>query len=242
LAGNALDDGTEAAPGTYVTLRLSDTGVGMDRITMSRVFEPFFTTKPVGQGTGLGLAMVYGMVRQSHGYVTVESQPGVGSTFTIYLPQVSSTAEAVSSESPLGPASAMHHSGAPRLAVVVEDEATVRDVVVRVLRDEGFQVMEASDGAAALGLISQMHPEAQLQLVVTDLAMPLMGGRELAERLRATGHHVPLLFISGYTDEDIDRLGLMATGEEVLRKPFSPRVLAERVRQLTVNSKQKADA
>jgi PAS domain S-box-containing protein len=235
LPGNALDDGTEATPGTYVTLRLSDTGMGMDRTTMSRVFEPFFTTKPVGQGTGLGLAMVYGMVRQSHGYVTVESQPGVGSTFTIYLPQVGSTAEAVGGGSPLGPGPAMPHSSAPRLAVVVEDEASVRDVVVRVLRDEGFQVMEASDGAAALGLISQMHPDAQLQLVVTDLAMPLMGGRELAERLRSTGHQVPLLFISGYTDEDIDRLGLMATGEEVLRKPFSPTVLTERVRQLTAN-------
>jgi PAS domain S-box-containing protein len=241
LPGNALDDGTEAAPGSYVTLRLSDTGVGMDRTTMSRVFEPFFTTKPVGQGTGLGLAMVYGMVRQSHGYVTVESQPGVGSAFTIYLPQVNSTAEAVSVASPLRPGPAVPHSGAPRLAVVVEDEATVRDVVVRVLRDEGFQVMEASDGATALGLISQMHPDAELQLVVTDLAMPLMGGRELAERLRATGHQVPLLFISGYTDEDIDRLGLIAIGEEVLRKPFSPTMLAERIRQLTANSKQKAD-
>lgn len=241
LHGNALDGGTEATPGTYVTLRLSDTGMGMDRTTMSRVFEPFFTTKPVGQGTGLGLAMVYGMVRQSYGYVTVESRLGVGSAFTIYLPQAGSTAEAASAASPLGPGPAMHHSGAPRLAVVVEDEASVRDVVVRVLRDEGFQVMEASDGAAALGLISQMHPDAQLQLVVTDLAMPLMGGRELAERLRATGHQVPLLFISGYTDEDVERLGLIAIGEEVLRKPFSPTVLAERVRQLTVNRKQKAD-
>jgi two-component system, cell cycle sensor histidine kinase and response regulator CckA len=224
-----------------VTLRLSDTGVGLDRITMSPVFEPFFTTKPVGQGTGLGLALVYGMVRQSHGYVTVESQQGVGSTFTIYLPQVGITAEAVRVGSPLGPGPPMHHSGAPRLALIVEDEATVRDVVVRVLRDEGFQVLEASDGVAALGLISQMPPDAELQLVVTDLAMPLMGGRELAERLRSTGHQVPLLFISGYTDEDIERLGLIAIGEEVLRKPFSPMMLAERVPQLTANSKQKVD-
>lgn len=239
--GNALDEGLQATPGTYVTLRLTDTGVGMDRTIMSRIFEPFFTTKPFGQGTGLGLAMVYGMARQSQGYVTVESQPGVGSTFTLYLPQLSSTTEAVSAGPPLAPGPARHQSRAPGLAVVVEDEPSVCHVVVRVLREEGFRVLEASDGAAAFGLISQMQPDAPLQLVVADLAMPLMGGRELAERLRATGRRVPLLFISGYSDEDIDRLGLMATGEEVLRKPFSPTVLAERVRQITANTKPKVE-
>jgi len=235
--GNSLDFGAEALPGSYVALRVKDSGAGMDAVTMSRVFEPFFTTKPIGQGTGLGLAMVYGLVRQSQGYVTLESQPGTGSTFTIYLPRSEMPVKAPAAPAPPPVTSSEVDRPAAGLAVVVEDEASVRDVVVRVLQEEGFRVVEAANGAEALDHIGRTEPGGELRLVVTDLAMPVMGGRELAERFRGMGHQVPLLFISGYTDDDIARLGLLADGEDVLRKPFSPTVLLERVRQLTGSRK-----
>jgi CheY-like chemotaxis protein len=200
---------------------------------MSRVFEPFFTTKAVGEGTGLGLAMVYGMVRQSRGYITVESRPGAGSTFTIYLPRAIGAADALHSPVPPPSATRGTHQAEPGLAVVVENDASVRGVVLRVLQEEGFRVLEAANGVEALDCLKAIEPDGRLRLVVTDLAMPLMGGRELAERLRGMGYQVPLLFISGYTDEDIDRPGLLAAGEDVLRKPFSPTLLLDRVRRLT---------
>jgi two-component system, cell cycle sensor histidine kinase and response regulator CckA len=231
-AGNELDDGAEAAPGAYVRLRVSDTGMGMDATTVARVFEPFFTTKPVGQGTGLGLSMVHGVVRQSKGYITVESQPGEGTTFALYFPKTTVPSEDASISTPSSDRGGGPRTDGSRLAIVVEDEPAVRGIVVRVLREEGFEVLEAADGTEALALIGQVQTTGRLQLVVTDLAMPLMGGRQLAEQLRAAGHEVPLLFISGYTDEEIERLGLVAAGDDVLRKPFSPTALGDRVRQL----------
>jgi CheY-like chemotaxis protein len=207
--------------------------MGMDATTVARVFEPFFTTKPVGQGTGLGLSMVHGVVRQSKGYITVESQPGQGTTFALYFPKTTAPSEDASISTPSSDPGNGPRTDGSRLAIVVEDEPAVRGIVVRVLRQEGFEVLEAADGTEALALIGQLQAAGRLHLVVTDLAMPLMGGRELAERLRAAGDEVPLLFISGYTDEEIERLGLVAAGDDVLRKPFSPTVLGDRVRQLT---------
>ena len=234
-AADTFDDGAETIPGTYLILQIADTGVGMDRTTLSRVFEPFFTTKPVGEGTGLGLAMVYGMVRQSEGYITVKSRPGKGTTFTIYLPQQGERAETVTAAAPAEAPAARTPEGGPRTVLVVEDEPLVRGILVRMLAKEGFEVLAAEDGADALALLQRVQLDGRLGLVVTDLAMPGMGGRELAERLRKEGYRVPLLFISGYSDEDIARLGLLAPGQSVLRKPFSPSALADRVRQLTMN-------
>jgi PAS domain S-box-containing protein len=230
--GNDVDGGAEAAPGAYVQLRVSDSGLGIDPSVVARIFEPFFTTKPFGQGTGLGLAMVYGMVRQSDGYVTVSSTQGRGTTFTIYLPR---QAHAIASEPAREPAERgeLPRAGSgPPLAVVAEDEVAVRGLVARVLVEQGFDVLQAADGVEALELITEAHTDGRLRLVVIDLAMPRMGGRELAERLRERGYRVPLLFITGYTEDDIERLGLLGKGHEVLRKPFTPEALAGRARRL----------
>jgi CheY-like chemotaxis protein len=199
---------------------------------LGRIFEPFFSTKPFGQGTGLGLAMVYGMVRQSDGYVTVTSRKGRGTSFAIYLPRQIEEVPVVAAPAGVEPGMIPRPRGGPPTAVVAEDEAAVRKLVARILQEQGFEVLEAGDGAEALGLVNQAHLDGRLQLVVTDLAMPSMGGRELAERLRDGGHRVPILFITGYTEDDVERLGLLEADQEVLRKPFAPDVLAQRARQL----------
>jgi PAS domain S-box-containing protein len=232
--GNHADNGAEAPPGDYVCLSVRDTGTGIEPATLRRVFEPFFTTKPVGQGTGLGLSTVYGIVRQSGGYISAESTPRSGATFTIHLPRAAAAAAA-------GTASASRPSGAhPNpadvrrgTALVVEDEPSVRDMVSRVLADQGYDVLQASNGAEALDLVDRLGPDGALRLVVTDLAMPVMGGRELARRLaERRGDPVPLLFISGYTDDDLVRQNLLEHGQQFLPKPFSPDTLAARVRRL----------
>jgi PAS domain S-box-containing protein len=233
--GNRADNGAEALPGPYVVLRVSDAGVGMDPATLRRAFEPFFTTKPVGQGTGLGLSTVYGIVRQSGGYISAESAPGAGATFTIYLPRAAPRS-AVAPEPDRG----IRAAGAPPpprrgIALVVEDESPVREMVARVLVDEGYEVVQASNGAEALELVDRLALDGSLKLVVTDLAMPVMGGRELARRLAerpAQPAPVPLLFISGYTDDELVRQNLLERGQQFLPKPFSPDALAARVRRL----------
>jgi PAS domain S-box-containing protein len=232
-AGNSIDGGQEAVPGPYVTLSVSDTGVGMDELTLRRAFEPFFTTKPTGQGTGLGLSTVYGLVRQSGGYVTAESTRRAGAKLTIYLPRsigirAGVTGAPAPSAAAPGVAVAERHSRG--VAIVAEDEMLVRSLVTRVLTEEGFRVVEAGQGAEALA-----HLEAglggDLCLLVTDLAMPVMGGAELATRLVGRGLTVPVLFLSGHPDGDVVRQGLSA-GHEFLQKPFSPDALAAHVQRL----------
>jgi PAS domain S-box-containing protein len=230
--GNDVDHGAEAVPGPYVLLRVADSGLGIDPAVLGRIFEPFFTTKPFGQGTGLGLAMVYGMVRQSDGYITVTSVEGRGSTFTIYLPRQVREVAARPATQPPEPGEISAADSGPPLVVVAEDEAAVRALVARVLVEQGFEVLQAADGAEALELVTRTNTDGRLRLVVTDLAMPRMGGRELAERLLDRGCRVPLLFITGYTEEDIERRGLLGKGQEVLRKPFTPETLADRARRL----------
>jgi PAS domain S-box-containing protein len=236
--GNRADNGAQAPPGAYVVLRVSDTGVGMDPTTLRRAFEPFFTTKPVGQGTGLGLSTVYGIVRQSGGYITARSALGAGTTFTIYLPRAAA---------PPDPAAAAATPAAkPRrasrgVALVVEDEEPVRQMVARVMTEEGYEVVEATNGAEALELLDRLALDGRLRLVITDLAMPVMGGRELARRLADRMRPpIPLLLISGYTDDELMRRGLLDPGQHFLPKPFSPDTLAERVRRL-VGKAEKAE-
>jgi two-component system cell cycle sensor histidine kinase/response regulator CckA len=212
-------------PGQYVLLTVSDTGQGMDRSTLKRVFEPFFTTKAVGQGTGLGLSTVYGIVKQSEGYVWAYSEPGQGTVFKIYLPSVQDGISAPVSEQPL-PQGAV----AGEAILVVEDEEAVRSVVSRVLECEGYKVLQAEDGGEALELIE--GSDRSIDLVITDVAMPNMNGRELAAQLKTLRPKLPVLFISGYTDDEMVRRGLIEPTSPFLSKPFSPEALAAKVRLL----------
>jgi PAS domain S-box-containing protein len=211
--------------GQYVQLSVSDTGVGMDRETQARIFEPFFTTKPVGQGTGLGLSTVYGIVKQSDGFVWVYSEPGLGTTFKIYLPRVGS---GLAGED--GAERAPTTEGGFETILVVEDEELVRSLACRALREHGYSVLEARHGADAIRQL-QSRPSG-IDLVITDVVMPEMGGRELGRRLKAMRPSLPVLFMSGYTGEDVIQRGLMDADAPFQQKPFAPDGLARKVRAM----------
>ena len=207
--------GVQEAPGAYVRLDVSDNGVGMDRATQARIFDPFFTTKEPGQGTGLGLATVFGIVKQSGGYVWVASEVGEGATFTLYLPRAKNTIR------PTGPA----RSVGERI-LLVEDEDAVRRVARRALELHGYQIIEASDASAALKLAA----ENEIDLVLTDVMMPGMLGPALATELRSLKRDLPVLFMSGHSDE-IVRGGLLNSSTPFIAKPFTPAQLAQKVRE-----------
>ena len=215
--------GISVPPGEYVTLEISDTGMGMDRGTLAHVFEPFFTTKGVGKGTGLGLSTVYGIVKQSGGYVTVRSEAGAGTSFCVFLPRVAAEPDA-----PTGIAGP-HDARGTETVLVVEDEEVVRSLAGRVLREHGYRTLEATDGGAALELLAERS--AAVDLILTDVVMPLMGGRELRERLLALGIRIPVLFMSAYTGDDVMRQGLIDAGDMFVQKPFTPMALTARVRE-----------
>ena len=211
-------------PGTYVVLSVRDTGQGMDPSTLEHAFEPFFTTKPVGQGTGLGLSTVYGIVKQSGGYVWAYSEGGRGTTVKVYLPAIQDPVE-------LAPAAQPAPAGsAGEVILVVEDEESVRTMIARTLEAEGYQVREAGDGQEALALLEENA--GAVDLIITDLAMPQVSGRELAERVGRSRPDLPVLFISGYTDDEMIRRGLIEPNQPFISKPFTPDTLAARVRAL----------
>jgi two-component system, cell cycle sensor histidine kinase and response regulator CckA len=223
----ASDAREPLAPGRYAVLAVSDTGRGMTSGILERAFEPFFTTKPLGEGTGLGLSTVYGIVRQLGGDIHAESVPGGGTTFRIHLPLAGDPAPAEES-APQHGRSERKETGA---VLVVEDEPQVRALAVRSLRAEGFEVLEAEHGRAALDLIGR-RPSG-VQLVVSDVAMPVMGGRELAEQLAGTYPGLPVLLMSGYAADELVRRGMLdADAVPLLQKPFSPDTLVRRVRAL----------
>ncbi|MFL5401749.1 MAG: PAS domain S-box protein [Gemmatimonadales bacterium] len=211
-------------PGEYAALIVTDTGQGMDRDTLSRIFEPFFTTKPVGQGTGLGLSTVYGIVKQTGGFIWAYSEPGLGTTFKLYLPIIASVNEVT--DPPLPPAPGQPHE----IILVAEDEPMVRDIMARTLRESGYTVLEASDGREALELLEARGGD--VNLVVADVVMPGLSGRDLAARLGAQWPKVPVLFTSGYTGLDVVRRGLMEEGREFIQKPLAPEALIRKVRQM----------
>jgi two-component system, cell cycle sensor histidine kinase and response regulator CckA len=221
-------DGVAIPAGRYALVIVRDTGMGMDTATQVRVFEPFFTTKPVGKGTGLGLAAADGIMKQNDGYITVASAPGLGATFTLYLP-VLSDAEVVErrreprGEPPL-PGGAAAQAGATIL--LVEDEPAVRAIASRSLERGGFRVLQASGGAAALELMDGHEPP---DLVLTDLMMPGIGGAELARRLRERWPALPILFMSGYSVDDLRRQGAIGRERGILQKPFTPEGLVRSV-------------
>lgn len=212
----------DCLPGRYVRLVVADSGEGMDAETLGRIFEPFFTTKQSGQGTGLGLAMVYGFVRQSGGQIRVESAAGQGSRFVIDLPCVEEVAERLDDQNE--PAAL---STGKETVLVVEDEEGVRAWTRHVLEMCGYRVLEASHGQQALELA-----DALIDILVTDVVMPKMSGRQVAEALVERHPELKVLYVSGYTDDAVIRRGIMTSASAFLQKPFSAQALASKVREL----------
>jgi PAS domain S-box-containing protein len=217
----ASGDGAAIPAGHYALVIVRDTGIGMDTATQIRAFEPFFTTKPVGKGTGLGLAAADGIMKQNDGYITVASAPGHGATFTLYLP-VLADVDVIErrgqrrGEAPLpGPDAAQ----AGAVVLLVEDEPAVRAIAARSLERSGFRVLEASSGRAALETVDR---HGQPDIVLTDLMMPGIGGAELARRLKERWPALPVLFMSGYSVEDLLRQGAIGSDRAVIQKPFTP--------------------
>ena len=217
-------------PGPYVLLAISDTGVGMDGATKARLFEPFFTTKEPGRGTGLGLATVYGIVKQSGGYIWAYSELGHGTTFKIYLPRVAETAQAPeSTPSPPTPV------GGSETVLVVEDQDEVRRLTKRVLEARGYTVLAARNGAEALEIVGR-HA-TQIHLMITDVVMPGMNGRELAQLACARRSDLKVLYVSGYTGEAVLQHRLLEPGVAFLQKPFTPDALARKTREVLDDGK-----
>lgn len=210
--------------GSYVRLRVKDNGIGMDAETRALAFEPFFTTKSVENGTGLGLSTVYGIAKQSNGYVTLDSTPGRGTTVSLYLPALAGEPQLTIA----APEDAPVEQNGSETILLVDDNELVREVVALTLRARGYDVIEAGDGNDALAIVRRGLP---IDLVVTDLVMPGMGGAELGERLRGDGIDAKLLFISGYTEDRAALDGLVA-GEAFLQKPFSSAALVAKVQRV----------
>jgi PAS domain S-box-containing protein len=224
LRAESADNLPPAIPGRYVTLAVSDTGIGMDAETQRRVFEPFFTTKPVGQGTGLGLSTVYGIVKQSGGYIRVYSEPGLGTTFKIYFPRVDEMPEATTPAAPLEVVPGGHET-----ILLVEDNLALREVIRRRLAESGYTVLMAGDGAEALALAgARTEP---IDLLLTDVVMPNLGGGELARRMAALRPALRVLFMSGYTDGAIGQHGILEEGVMLLEKPFTGEKVVRAVRE-----------
>ena len=217
--------GIDINRGSYHRLTITDTGHGMDRETLSRIFEPFYTTKPTGEGTGLGLSTVYGTVKQAGGFVWAYSEPGHGSTFSVYLPATSAQPRA--ERRPSGQLELA--GGGSETILVVEDEPTVSALACRTLMAEGYQCLRAASAGEALGLLER---EGRVDLMLTDIVMPGGNGADLAEQALALRPGLLVLYSSGFTDDDVVRRGLMEPGRPFIQKPWSPRELLERVRGL----------
>jgi PAS domain S-box-containing protein len=211
-------------PGPHVMLAVSDTGTGMTKEVKERLFEPFFTTKEHGKGTGLGLASIYGIVKQSEGHIWVYSEPGEGTTFKIYLPREQARPDAAAAET--------NHNGLKEAETIllVEDDEVVRSVVARVLRRSGFTVIQANNGRDAIALYKV--DGFAIDLVITDVVMPQMGGTELAAAIKSINPHARILFTSGYTEDKVTRDTLLYPGAAFLEKPFTPAAVAAKAREL----------
>jgi CheY-like chemotaxis protein len=214
-----------AVSGPYCMLAVSDTGCGIDAELQKHVFEPFFTTKPAGKGTGLGLATVYGIVKQSEGHIWLYSETGKGTSFKIYLPCVNELAVAQDGQA----LQALVPRGTETL-LLVEDEEQVRTIVKAILEQQGYDVLAAANGEEALTL-AELHGSG-IHMLMTDVVMPQMGGRQLAEELTNIRPHLKVLYMSGYTDDAIVRHGLLDASLNFIQKPFDAATVARKVREV----------
>jgi CheY-like chemotaxis protein len=215
-------------PGDFVMIAMTDSGHGMDAATKQKIFEPFFTTKEQGKGTGLGLATVYGMIKQSGGDIWVYSEPNKGTTFKLYFPQATEAAAERSDG----------HSGGPtrsgnETVLVVEDEKPVRDLTVRMLQQLGYKVLSAASGAEALEISSSFS--GKIALLLTDVVMPQMSGRQVADALLGTRPDLKVLYLSGYTENTVIHHGV-GSGVEFLPKPFSRETLSKKLAEMIVQA------
>jgi two-component system, cell cycle sensor histidine kinase and response regulator CckA len=225
IQGAESETGALIPPGDYVLLVVSDNGAGMDAATQARIFEPFFSTKARGKGTGLGLATVYGIVKQSGGHIAVYSEPGRGTNFKIYLPRVGEPSAA-----PQRPADSPEPLHGTETILLVEDEANLRSLVCRLLEPRGYTVLSASGGAAALEVAA--NHAGPIHMLLTDVVMPGMSGPALAERITGLRADIRVLFMSGYTDDAILHHGVLQSGMQFIEKPFNLAALARKVRQV----------
>jgi CheY-like chemotaxis protein len=214
-----------AKAGQYVMLAMSDTGIGMDADTQARIFEPFFTTKAKSKGTGLGLSTVYGIVKQSNGFIWVYSEPGKGTTFKIYLPRAEGEITPTATETALE-----QEFRGSETVLVAEDEVAVRALAGRILQDRGYNVIEAADGIEALCMAQEYGGE--IHLILTDVVMPGMSGKELVSKIEAVRPGIKALYISGYTDDAIVRHGVLDPAVAFLQKPFTIDGFARKVREV----------
>jgi PAS domain S-box-containing protein len=222
----------EAEPGTYTVIRVADTGIGMSRETLAKVFDPFFTTKPIGQGTGLGLSMVYGFARQSHGYVSIESEIGTGTTVSLYLPCHEQ------GESQGRPTVVQQPNAIPEAAgetvLLVEDEPSVRLLIAEVLRELGYALIEAANAEMAMPILAS---NVRLDLMITDVGLPGLNGRQLAEIGRQYRPALKVLFVTGYTEHATRRGDFLGLGMKMVTKPFSLEAVAVTIREMIESSR-----
>jgi len=225
---NFQSTGQQETPSSYVLLTIRDTGIGMDKKTMSRVFEPFFTTKDVDKGTGLGLSMVHGIIKQSRGFIRINSDPGKGSTFKIYLPKTEIPSE--EQEETIDKSDSKDHKGTETI-LLVEDDDMVRKMAKNFLQRYGYNVLAAKNGKEAL-MINEECKNKPIHLLLTDVIMPGMGGRDLAERLMAVRPELKAIYMSGYTNNALLRDGVLEERVILIEKPFSPEILARKIRHV----------
>jgi CheY-like chemotaxis protein len=233
LDATYAQDHWPAVAGRFAMLAVSDTGIGMSDETKARIFEPFFTTKDAGKGTGLGLATVYGIVKQSNGFVWVYSEPGQGTTFKLYFPLVAENQQLGAEQARAAPA------GGSETILLVEDSPAVRAASARILRRYGYNVIEAPTGKAAIALASKKH--RKIHLLLTDVVMPETSGRQIAEQFLLLRPEARVLYMSGYTDDAVVRHGILQSGIFYLQKPFTCEKLAEKVREVLDGTSQLGD-
>ncbi|HEV7251954.1 MAG TPA: ATP-binding protein, partial [Mesorhizobium sp.] len=217
----------EVRPGQYICICVSDTGSGMSKETIEKAFDPFFTTKPIGQGTGLGLSMVYGFARQSDGYAKIYSEPGQGTTVKLYLPRFYGEGEEAENETRVAVEDVRAEHG--EVVLVVEDETAVRALVVEVLADLGYRALEAADGLSGLRVLESQQ---RIDLLVTDVGLPGLNGRQLADAAREKRPGLKVLFMTGYAENAVINGGFLEPGMELITKPFAIDALTQRMRAM----------